>query len=807
MASQSRILLLRRADHHSRLTSGFECLLESEAMTDVTLACDDHVVRAHRTVLSIFSPFFKRLFDSIQNPLHYPFVVLKDMPYDDLKAIIDLMYRGEVTVTRDQFHSLKSSAKTLEVSELSDIIDSYEEKTGIITKTEDINALFVRNTRKRGRPRRYCDNIEVDSEEDVKVFSSSGPPTKRQQVLLSKTTGMITKSTNLSTNKPQTAIRGGHLPQLGRPATAIRGAHSFGYKPQTAVRGGHYGGVVKPQTALRGGVRGRGTRIKIESDVDPNDEDYIPIQDTVRRGNSRRGRRPRLSADLPMASNLIQNSESVDLENIFPNYNPSDVTSSTSDTSNTTNRPIPVTFETVVKQEPDSDSEVECIMSATSPLPSSVEEIPIPNETLDSIVNDISSNSESQQNELQTNELSNDLTVSESISVSKSTTESIATTSDENQTISSNTVSDVRIKTERPDTPIIDREVTTLQQIQQSIDSGSNSSSIDNQVINSTTAIQSSESVSVTPSTINSVINTTNVPLLHVIKTERFSPTIDSQTFSQSITDLEPNISNSSEQPIITESTIPVLSTIKTERLSPNNIENNIIDISEENSQTETVVSSSHTTETVVNQVLNDELVITDSIETTLEPQLTDQIITIEDNNLFTDSTISSTPQTDVISQTFTDYDQQNTCENSGAVDVNVQQIVFDAFYSDNSDQPLQTLATEASSSTSSTTNHSLINLNIENNSLNEQNTQFMAASDSTNNYFTNQTITTSVPMQVASDEQTITTNTGNFLDNNIVMNSPIHSDEECMLLDSPSQDYHKTLGSDNLDDSMDDNN
>ncbi|CAG2179834.1 unnamed protein product, partial [Oppiella nova] len=191
MASTSRLLLLRRGDHDSRLTEGkgFESLLDKESMTDVSITCGQNIVKAHRTVLSIFSPFFKRVFDSIQNPLHYPFIVLKDMPYADLRAIIDLMYRGEVTVTQDRFPSLKMSAKTLEVKELSDIITSYEEKNDIkpiAAGGGDDNGSAGRYTRKRGRPRRYGDFDNSDVDDTKPVFTTTGPPTKRQQVLLSK---------------------------------------------------------------------------------------------------------------------------------------------------------------------------------------------------------------------------------------------------------------------------------------------------------------------------------------------------------------------------------------------------------------------------------------------------------------------------------------------------------------------------------------------------------------------------------------------------------------------------------------------
>lgn len=49
-------------------------------------------------VLSACSPYFNALF--LNHPEKHPIVILKDVPYADMKSLLDFMYRGEVSVDR-----------------------------------------------------------------------------------------------------------------------------------------------------------------------------------------------------------------------------------------------------------------------------------------------------------------------------------------------------------------------------------------------------------------------------------------------------------------------------------------------------------------------------------------------------------------------------------------------------------------------------------------------------------------------------------------------------------------------------------
>ncbi|RWS07265.1 B-cell CLL/lymphoma 6 member B protein-like protein [Dinothrombium tinctorium] len=122
-----RPLRLRRVNHSDEVVSGFGRLLKSEAMSDVTLICaGGQSIRAHKVILSMFSPYFRSIFEAqpfANNPNHYPVIVMKDLGLSELRTIVEFIYKGEASVPRDKLNAILQAAKALEVSGLSDLKD------------------------------------------------------------------------------------------------------------------------------------------------------------------------------------------------------------------------------------------------------------------------------------------------------------------------------------------------------------------------------------------------------------------------------------------------------------------------------------------------------------------------------------------------------------------------------------------------------------------------------------------------------------------------------------------------------------
>ncbi|XP_075146196.1 zinc finger and BTB domain-containing protein ttk [Haematobia irritans] len=119
MASQR--FCLRWNNHQSNLLSVFDQLLHAETFTDVTLAVDGQYLKAHKMVLSACSPYFNALF--INHPEKHPIVILKDVPYADMKSLLDFMYRGEVSVDQERLTAFLRVAESLRIKGLTEVND------------------------------------------------------------------------------------------------------------------------------------------------------------------------------------------------------------------------------------------------------------------------------------------------------------------------------------------------------------------------------------------------------------------------------------------------------------------------------------------------------------------------------------------------------------------------------------------------------------------------------------------------------------------------------------------------------------
>ena len=79
----------------------------------MTLACDGGSLKCHKIVLAASSDYFQKLF--IDNNSEHPIVFLKDVQVSQVKAILDYMYRGEVSVAQQELPALLRVAELLRV--------------------------------------------------------------------------------------------------------------------------------------------------------------------------------------------------------------------------------------------------------------------------------------------------------------------------------------------------------------------------------------------------------------------------------------------------------------------------------------------------------------------------------------------------------------------------------------------------------------------------------------------------------------------------------------------------------------------
>eukprot|EP00092_Neocalanus_flemingeri_P016565 GFUD01017925.1.p1 GENE.GFUD01017925.1~~GFUD01017925.1.p1 ORF type:complete len:335 (-),score=111.39 GFUD01017925.1:101-1105(-) len=115
---------LRWNDFESNISGAFRELREDKDFFDVTLACDDDQLQAHKVILSACSPFFRTILR--RNKHEHPLLYLKGVKYADLVSVLNFMYQGEVNVAQEELNSFLAVAEDLKVKGLTQTNSDYK---------------------------------------------------------------------------------------------------------------------------------------------------------------------------------------------------------------------------------------------------------------------------------------------------------------------------------------------------------------------------------------------------------------------------------------------------------------------------------------------------------------------------------------------------------------------------------------------------------------------------------------------------------------------------------------------------------
>jgi len=107
---------LKWNDFNENLGSSLADLRSFNDFFDVTLACDNAQILAHKVVLGACSPFFRKILR--RNPHTHPLLYLKGIRAGDLESLVNFMYDGEVEVAQADLSVFLASAEELGIKGL-----------------------------------------------------------------------------------------------------------------------------------------------------------------------------------------------------------------------------------------------------------------------------------------------------------------------------------------------------------------------------------------------------------------------------------------------------------------------------------------------------------------------------------------------------------------------------------------------------------------------------------------------------------------------------------------------------------------
>lgn len=168
-------LQLLRVNHSIKMTEAFETMFLDETLCDISICCEGEVVKAHRVILAASSSYFKQILSGINCQTQYPIIFVNGIHMPDLSAMLEFMYRGEVTIPQTQLPSLIKSAEVLGISGLCQLdpnarnVSETHDKSRTSSPTDSTGGAS-----KRGRKRK-----KVSQKSDNEIGSDSETPFKK----------------------------------------------------------------------------------------------------------------------------------------------------------------------------------------------------------------------------------------------------------------------------------------------------------------------------------------------------------------------------------------------------------------------------------------------------------------------------------------------------------------------------------------------------------------------------------------------------------------------------------------------------
>ena len=109
---------LRLNEFENNVTASWRELQQETDFCDVTLACEDKQLNAHKFVISSCSSVLRNILKQYQTP--HPLIYLRKVTYRDLQNLLQFMYQGEVNVAEEDLSTFLEVGEDLNVRGLSE---------------------------------------------------------------------------------------------------------------------------------------------------------------------------------------------------------------------------------------------------------------------------------------------------------------------------------------------------------------------------------------------------------------------------------------------------------------------------------------------------------------------------------------------------------------------------------------------------------------------------------------------------------------------------------------------------------------
>jgi len=148
--------------HEQERTSKLNSIWKNEDFLDVTIACDDDQIDAHKVILSSASPFFHNILK--RNPHSHPLLYLRGTKKKDFESLLEFIYSGQTEILQGQLEDFMTLANSLQVKGLSDIGENVKDIA--VSKKKETCEYKLSNPKKKSKVS-FKNETVVQLSEDV----------------------------------------------------------------------------------------------------------------------------------------------------------------------------------------------------------------------------------------------------------------------------------------------------------------------------------------------------------------------------------------------------------------------------------------------------------------------------------------------------------------------------------------------------------------------------------------------------------------------------------------------------------------
>lgn len=170
------MLSLKWENHKNTFVEVLSNIREKESYCDATIACDNRFYNVHKLVLSSCSEYLREMFDNVKSFSSnnmYPVIILQNVKFKYLEALLDYMYQGEVNVLQGDLPALIKTAECLRIRGLAVPDDEPKQNDTSKRVRESEMNVDAKRQRRRENQQENRSHLEISKEKSYTESNTS----------------------------------------------------------------------------------------------------------------------------------------------------------------------------------------------------------------------------------------------------------------------------------------------------------------------------------------------------------------------------------------------------------------------------------------------------------------------------------------------------------------------------------------------------------------------------------------------------------------------------------------------------------